>query len=216
MRDGGSDRFAYDLDMSNLRCGSGPVRGRRSASTGFTILEVLVAIVILSIGVLGALGMQVNAIRMNREIRVQATALSLARELAEKMRGNHVVAIGTTTTANPYLLSTTLAADAALSAPSPNCFTAQCTTGLAVARWDIYEWQLRMRDSLPSPRIVVCMDSDPFDSTGTPQWNCSNTGNVAMLKVAWNRASTTGETTFTANSDTVPMLVLPLTAGSSE
>jgi type IV pilus assembly protein PilV len=201
--------------MSHPPCISGPVPRLRRVSRGFTILEVLVAIMILSIGVLGALGMQVNAIRMNREIRLQATALTMARELAERMRGNHIIAINPSTTANPYLLSTTLAPGTTVSAPGANCFTGQCTSA-QMASWDIYEWQLRMRDTLPSPRIVVCMDSDPFDSSGNAKWACNNTGNVAMLKVAWNRLTTTGETEFTSVTATTPMLVLPLTAGSSE
>lgn len=190
---------------------------RRSHSRGFTLIEVLIAIVILSIGVLGALGMQVNAIRMNKEVRYQSVALTLARELAEKMRGNHVVAVETTTSANPYLLNTN--ASTSLSAPSTNCYNNPCTTGADIARWDVYEWQLRMREALPSPRIVICMDSDPFDTNGVPKWSCNNTGNVAMLKVAWNRATTTGTTEFTSDTGStgpVPMLVLPLTAGSSQ
>jgi len=201
--------------MSHPPCFSGPPARLRRASRGFTILEVLVAIMILSIGVLGALGMQVNAIRMNREIRLQATALNLARELAERMRGNHRVAIQTTSGANPYLLSATLPPGTTVASPPTDCFTSQCTTGLDMAKWDAYEWQLRMRDALPSPRIVVCMDADPFDSSGNPQWTCSNSGNVAMLKVAWNRLTTTGETEFTS-ATAPPMLVLPLTAGSVE
>lgn len=185
-------------------------------SRGFTLVEVLVAIVILSIGVLGALGMQVGAIKMNREVRYQATAVSLAKELAEKMRGNHVVAIETSSTANPYLLNTTLAPDSTVGAPAANCYTGPCDTGLAMARWDVYDWQLRIREALPSPRIVICMDTDPFDAGGVPRWACTNTGNVAVMKLAWNRASTTGETEFTSSAGTLPMVVLPLTAGSTE
>lgn len=187
----------------------------RGPQRGFTLVEVLVAIVILSIGILGAVGMQVTAIRMNKEVRFQATALSLAKELAEKMRGNKDVAIQTTSAANPYLLSVTLAPSDSVSLSSTNCYTSQCTTALDVAKWDIYDWQLRMRDTLPSPRIVVCMDSDPYDSTGQPKWACDGTGTVATLKVAWNRANTMGETDFTSTG-TLPMLVLPLTAGSNE
>src|SRR4051812_22872137 len=188
---------------------------RSSPEGGFTMVEVLVAIVILSIGILGAVGMQVSAIRMNKEVRYQATALTLARELAEKMRGNKDVAIQTTAAANPFLLNTTLGSTAP-SAPGTNCYTGQCTAPIDIAKWDVYDWQLRMLASLPSPRIVVCMDADPYDAIGQPRWACSNSGTIATLKVAWNRANTMGDTDFTATGTTLPMLVLPLTAGSNE
>jgi len=182
---------------------------------GFSLIEVLVSIVILSIGVLGAVGMQAASMQANKEVRYQAIAGSLARELAEKMRGNHVVALQTTVGANPYLLNVTLDADTTPAAPGTNCYTASCTTGLAIAAWDIYEWQLRLKDALPSARVVVCMDASPFDAAGLPEWACSNSGNVAVLKLAWNRANTLGELEFTSSGSTLPLVVLPLTAGSS-
>lgn len=197
-------------------------RNRRQSLRGFTLVEVLVAIVILSIGILGAVGMQVSAIRMNKEVRFQAVAVTMAKELAEKMRGNKDLAILTTACGgtcgagqNPYLLNATLTPTATVTAPSPNCATSSCTA-LQMAVWDSYDWRLRMRDALPSPRIVVCMDNDPYDASGAPKWACSNTGTVAMLKVAWNRSGSTGETEFTASATTLPMLILPLTAGSNE
>lgn len=194
-------------------------RKRPQELRGFTLVEVLVAVVILSIGVLGAVGMQVSAIRMNKEVRYQATAVSLAKELAEKMRGNKDVAIQVSSASNPYLLDLK-PADTTPTAPSPNCSTSTCTAA-QIAAWDRYDWILRIRTALPSPRIVVCMDNDPYDASGQPKWGCSDTGNVAVLKVAWNRANTLGETDFTANGSTLiagtlPMLVLPLTAGSNE
>lgn len=197
-------------------------RKRPQLLRGFTLVEVLVAIVILSIGILGAVGMQVSAIRMNKEVRYQAVAVTMAKELAEKMRGNKDLAILTTACGgtcgagqNPYLLNATLTASTSLSAPSPNCSTATCTAQ-QMAVWDSYDWRLRMRDALPSPRIVVCMDTDPYDGAGQPEWACDNSGTVAVMKLAWNRAGTTGETEFTSNTATLPMLVLPLTAGSNE
>jgi type IV pilus assembly protein PilV len=189
---------------------------RPSAARGFTLVEVLVAIVILSIGVLGAVGMQAAAMQSNKEARYQAIAGSMARELAEKMRGNHTVAIQTTSTANPYLIDATLPRTTTITLPSPNCFSTGCTTGLEVASWDIADWQSRIRDALPSPRVRICMDSDPFDSSGLPKWACDDTGNVAILKLSWNRADTQGQTEFTSANTTLPFLVLPLTAGSSQ
>ena len=72
-------------------------------STGFSLVEVLVSIVVLSFGMLAMVGLQASALQSNREARMQSTATSLARELAEKMRGNHDVAILTVAANNPYL-----------------------------------------------------------------------------------------------------------------
>jgi type IV pilus assembly protein PilV len=60
------------------------------------------------------------------------------------------------------------------------------------------------------------MDKQPFTSTGEPKWDCTNTGDVAILKLSWNRANAQGTTEFTSNVATLPLIVLPLTAGSSE
>lgn len=202
--------------MSRTSAIQTPKNRHLAAQRGFSLVEVLVAIVILGIGVLGAVGMQAAAMQSNKEVRYQALAGSLARELAEKMRGNHAVAIQTTTAANPYLLNTTLTASTGLAAPNPNCYTASCATALNIANWDIYEWQLRLREILPTPRVRICMDAAPFDADGKPKWDCTNTGNVAILKLAWNRSNTRGELEFTSSDATLPLVVLPLTAGSSE
>jgi len=180
---------------------------------GFSLVEVLVSVVVLSIGVLGAVGMQVASMQGSKEVRNQAMAGSMGKELAEKMRANHRVAI---LNPNPYLLNTVITRTANFTLPSPNCATVTCTPA-QLAAWDIEEWQMRMKDALPEPRVVICMDSAPF-SGGVPRWNCDNNGDVAVLKLAWNRVDTKGDLTFTSGNGTttVPLLVLPLTAGSSD
>lgn len=192
-----------------------PALYRRRSCSGFTLVEVLVAIVILSIGVLGAVGMQVAAMQSNKEVRVQAVANSLARDLAEKMRSNPVVASKTAAADNPYLISVTLSKSSAPTVPGTNCYTGACPTQLNIADWDIYEWQLRAKDALPSPRIVICMDADPFDSDGKPKWACSNTGDVPVLKLAWTRTNTQGELEFTSSDATLPFLVIPMSTGNT-
>lgn len=185
----------------------------RLRAAGFTILEVLIALVILSFGMLGAVGMQASAMQTNKETRSQSIATALARELADKMRGNHAVAIKPDIANNPYLIDATLTGTASFAASNENCFTTACTTPAAVATWDMDDWKNRVRNALPDPRIKICFDRTPFDSDGKPQWNCTGPSDIAVLKMAWTSKSTDGALKFTSG-DMRPLVILPLTAGT--
>lgn len=164
---------------------------------------------------LGAVGMQATAMKSNKEARNQATATTLARELAEKMRGNHTVAIKTTAADNPYLFDTTLEASTTIATPAVNCFTTGCPIVKDAATWDVADWQGRVQATLPTPRVKVCFDKSPFDSGGKPRWACTDDGDIAVLKMSWTRNNTAGTLEFAATSG-VPTVVVPLTAGSSQ
>lgn len=60
--------------------------GRRSH--GFTLIEVLVAILLLAIGVLGAAAMQLNALKYNQTASIRTQATFLAYAIADSMRAN--------------------------------------------------------------------------------------------------------------------------------
>lgn len=193
-----------------------PARSLSAAQqSGFSLIEVLVSILLLSLGMLGAVGMQTTAMQSNREARSQAVATTFARELAEKMRGNHTVAIQTTAANNPYLFDTTLTGTSSVASFSANCFTTGCPTAANVATWDVADWQGRVQAALPTPRVKVCFDDSPFDSSGKPRWACTDNGDVAVLKMSWTRNNTAGTLEFAASSG-VPVVVVPLTAGSSQ
>jgi type IV pilus assembly protein PilV len=189
----------------------------RPRSGGFTLLEVLVAIVVLSFGVLGMVGMQAMALQANKEARYQSTAVQMAKEMADMMRGNKDVAM-LTGAANPYLVTSTANDDLPVAS---NCFTTHCTTTAAVAAWEAREWLSRLSDMLPGYRVVVCVDSAPYDASGSPQWGCT-AGNQAptVIKIGWTRLGTdrgTGATASTAGLDqaTRPSVIAPFTPGSS-
>ena len=145
-------------------------------SRGFSLLEVLVAIVILSFGLLGMVGLQSASLKANREARLQAAGVRLASELGDIMRGNKAISIGTVAASNPYLVANFTGA---VPTASPNCFSAPCTTPTQVAQADIADWLGRVNAELPTARVVICFDATPFDGTGKPQWACSNTGGVS-------------------------------------
>ncbi|WP_309678872.1 type IV pilus modification protein PilV, partial [Polaromonas sp.] len=117
------------------------LRGAR----GFSLLEVLISIIILSFGILGMVGLQAAALQSNREARLQSTASSLARELAEMMRNNKNIAL--LTVGNPYagIFNSVPLAPATASyclnvAPS----TAACANPTEIANAQMTEWLSRV------------------------------------------------------------------------
>jgi len=192
---------------------------------GMSMIESLVAIVVLSFGMLGVVGLQAAALQSNKEARYQSSAVRLARELGELMRGNKNVAIATTAAANPYLVTFS----GTLPTTTTNCFTAACASELDVASFQVREWLSRVAAELPGARVAVCIDDAPFDGSGLPKWACTDTGGTAVVKIGWTQLTTdrgatgsSGESSATpglsmaSSSGSRPGVVLTLLAGSSE
>ena len=188
---------------------------RLASQLGFSLIEVLVAIIVLSIGMLGAVGMQSAALQSNKESKNQSAAVTFARELGERMRGNHRIAIQTATADNPYLFDTTLSGTSSVATFTVNCATTGCPSTKDAAIWDVADWQGRVQAALPTPRVKVCFDKAPYDSAGVARWACTDDGDLSVLKMSWTSSNTAGSLTF-ASTTGVPLVVLPLTAGSSQ
>ena len=187
-------------------------RPARHAEDGFTLVEVLVAIVVLSFGLLGMVGLQAAALKYNRDARNQSVAVSLARELAEMMRSNAQVA--GLTTGNPYYgsFSGTALAPSTTSACLSIGNTCASTTDLANAQ--MTDWLTRVEDALPGARVEVCDDSAPYDTNGLPVWTCTPataTAPISVIKLGWTREDTQNKVEF-ANA-TKPYVVFPVTPG---
>ena len=60
---------------------------------GFTLMEVLVALVVLSIGLLGMAGMQLFSLSSNRDAYIRTQATYFAYDLIDKIRANRNVAL---------------------------------------------------------------------------------------------------------------------------
>ena len=56
--------------------------------TGFTLLEVLIALLVLSIGLLGLAGLQVQGLKYNHDAYVRSQGTYLAYDMFERMRLN--------------------------------------------------------------------------------------------------------------------------------
>jgi len=57
-------------------------------SAGFTLIEVLVALVVITVGMLGVAVLFVEGLQMNRTSLYRTTAVALAADMAERIRSN--------------------------------------------------------------------------------------------------------------------------------
>lgn len=159
-------------------------------SKGFSLFEVLVSILVLALGVIGAAGMQLTALRTSQQSAIQTTALELATELADKMRANDR-AMKASDESNLFL-GIDYTTSTAPTVPSRFCYdrSASCDAG-QLAAFDIYEWEKRLKEGLPDGRAVICRDAKPWDSTAHAyKWECD--GGVAsvgsaplVIKIGW-------------------------------
>lgn len=106
---------------------------RISRASGFSLIEVLIAVIILAIGLLGIAGLQVTSKRTSFEALQRVTAVMLAQDITERIRANKGEL--STYTGKPDVTATVPAA-----APNPDCGAATCTPAEMVD-YDVYQWQ---------------------------------------------------------------------------
>lgn len=114
------------------------VQYQASRARGFTLVEVLVSLVILSIGLLGIAKLMLFSSHSNDSAYLRSQTTDLAYEMLDYMRSNNVQAGSQGTPAYAYnTLATTLATD-----PGFTCVAAAPCANLAA--YDVYQWKLRL------------------------------------------------------------------------
>ncbi|HUH00293.1 MAG TPA: type IV pilus modification protein PilV [Gammaproteobacteria bacterium] len=112
------------------------MRTRSRKHSGFTLIEVLIAVVIFGVGLLTVASLQVVARKANFEAVQRTTATHLAQGMLERMRANRT-GLGTYIGAGELVLGGGVRA-----APATTCQdrASPCTaTNLALA--DLWEWE---------------------------------------------------------------------------
>jgi type IV pilus assembly protein PilV len=61
-------------------------------SRGFTLIEILVALIVLSVGLLGVAALQLSSLRANNSASFRSQATFLAYDIADRMRANRIAA----------------------------------------------------------------------------------------------------------------------------
>lgn len=127
------------------------------SSRGVALLEVLIAIVILSVGLLGQSGIQASTLRVNHGALVRSQATTLAYDALDRMRANAPAAV-----AGGYDIGIGAAPGA-----------------VDLADADLTDWKARLAATLPDGDGAICRRSD---STALA---CEGAGNFFVVQIDW-------------------------------
>ena len=119
-------------------------------SDGVTLIEILVAILILSFGLLGSAGLQMAGLRAAVGANQRTTATLLAYDAADRMRANKAGA-----TAGFYHNYTPQ--------QNNNCIQSAGCDAQQMAQHDMWEWGQAIAAQLPGGMGIVCRDQTPDD-----------------------------------------------------
>jgi len=156
---------------------------------GFSMLEVMIAVLVVSLGLLGLAGLQTVGLRNNSSASQRTVATALAYEMADRMRANFASVLAGDYNYPNY------SATASAGQTTANCLNTTGCTSTQLALEDLYEWNQQICAQLPQstscsaggagPWGVVCVDSTPND--GTPAAPaCDNVaGGSYVIKIWW-------------------------------
>jgi len=155
---------------------------------GFTLVEVLVSMIVLSIGLLGLAGLQATSLRNNQSAYYRSQATFLAYDIADRMRANPE-------SSDEYLIDAggdggggdDGGDDGGDSEPRSNdqeegesqvsaCYTTAGCSPEDLANLDITEWQESIANNLPSGEATVTANGSKFSVT--INWDDNRDGEV--------------------------------------
>lgn len=178
---------------------------------GFTLLEVLIAVFVLAVGIVGGVSMQLAAMRARHQSALLAQASLLATSMAERLRANPSQ-MQLPDGANPYLTLDYDVLDQPPPAPPAVLCYADACNAAQLAWFDLYEIKTALRTHLPSGRVVICRDAGLW-SGGTLLWPCSGgAGAPLVIKVGWRGKRADGTPQVDRTGQYVPGVALPVGA----
>ena len=144
---------------------------------GFSLIEVMVSTLVVSVSVLAMAGMQVTAKRLGHESVQRTSATSLAMDLIERMRSNPEALTSYVTTG--------IGGGSITAEPTPDCSdtgTNSCTFA-ELATHDLWEWE-QVLDGASETREV---DGDPVPVGGllNPTACIAVTGGAVVVSIVW-------------------------------
>ncbi len=141
----------------------------RNKQQGFTLLEVLIALLVLSIGLLGLAALQTIGLRSNEMASMRTTSTMLAYDITDRMRAN---AQGITD--GDYIIGTGPITGTPTDCTSNDCDTTQLAT------YDLSQWK-DAAALLPGGLADITQTAGPpLTHTITVRWDENRTGAAGL------------------------------------
>lgn len=143
--------------MSTRMYGSTPLLRPHRQHRGASLIEVLVAALLLAIGLLAMVGIQATATRLSKDAQSRSMATELASSFAEMVRANTAGA-----QAGGYVYTVPYAPlRAAVPPPAQPCNTAIPCTPVQLAAVDLAQWREAARQALPGGGLISTLTVPP-------------------------------------------------------
>lgn len=140
-------------DAKNLSSSS----SARKPQRGFSLVEVLIALIIMSVGMLGIAGLYVQSMQAGRTSMLRHNAVTLAGDVADRIRSNPRAG-------NAY---TGAGADNGCVNGTASCSEAE------MAAQDVLLWKAQADNSMPNGDVTITFDNTvvPPDYTIAVTWD---------------------------------------------
>jgi len=146
------------------RCGYPPYR----KSSGFSLLEVLIAVSILAVAMLGIAAMQLMSLKDNRDAYFRSQAVLLTQDMAERMRSNDTQ------------LSAYVGIDTSNSYSQTSC--SPCTPA-QIVNMDKFEWSQKIKTTTNTTGLIP-----------TGKGTVTQAAGIYTIAVSWQSESATAST----------------------
>ena len=142
-------------------------------NNGFTLLEVLITVVILSIGLLGLAGLQATGMKFNHSAYLRSQATILGYDMIDRMRANKAQASGTMSYTIDMTETTSTTSNCETdTSTSPYTAPDSCSPS-QIATFDLNRWKSALAAKLPT-------------GDGSIEVDDSSPGRIYIVTVQWD------------------------------
>ena len=146
--------------------------GCGSRSRGFTLIEVLIAVIVMSIGLLGLAGLQATGMRNNHTAYLRSQATVIAYDVIDRMRAMRLRTVANLSELSVYGIGMGDSASSSTDCSSTVCFMSQ------MANYDLAQWKAALNQHLPmgDGSVTVNINGSIVTVTVAVQWDENRDG----------------------------------------